>query len=108
MISTMLDYAGCDPTIIIGGMLPTIGGSNAKAGDGQYLVAEADESDGTFLLLHPTIAVVTNIEADHLDFYEGLNNIIRAFEQYLRQVPEDGFAVYCADCPCLLYTSRCV
>ncbi|MBS1348169.1 MAG: UDP-N-acetylmuramate--L-alanine ligase [Firmicutes bacterium] len=99
MISTMLDYAGCDPTIIIGGMLPTIGGSNAKAGDGQYLVAEADESDGTFLLLHPTIAVVTNIEADHLDFYEGLNNIIRAFEQYLRQVPEDGFAVYCADCP---------
>ena len=99
MISTMLDFAGCDPTIIIGGMLPTIGGSNAKAGDGKYLVAEADESDGTFLLLHPTIAVVTNVEADHLDFYEGLNDIIRAFEQYLRQVPEDGFAVYCADCP---------
>lgn len=99
MIATMLDHAGCDPTVIIGGMLPTIGGSNAKAGDGKYLVAEADESDGTFLLLHPTIAVVTNIEADHLDFYEGLPHIIRAFEQYLRQVPDNGFAVYCADCP---------
>lgn len=98
MISTMLDFAGCDPTIIIGGMLPAIGGGNAKAGQGKYLVAEADESDGTFLLLHPTIAVVTNIEADHLDFYSDLNDIIVAFEKYLRQVPEDGFAVYCADC----------
>ncbi len=99
MIATMLDCAGYDPTVIIGGMLPAIGGGNAKAGQGQYLVAEADESDGTFLLLHPTIAVVTNIEADHLDFYSDLNDIIVAFEQYFRQVPGDGFAVYCADCP---------
>jgi UDP-N-acetylmuramate--alanine ligase len=99
MISTMLDYAGCDPTIIIGGMLPAIGGGNAKAGSGKYLVAEADESDGTFLLLQPTIVVVTNVEADHLDYYHDLNRIILAFEQYFRQVPEDGFAVYCADCP---------
>lgn len=99
MLATMLDFAGIDPTIIIGGMLPTIGGGNAKAGQGKYLVAEADESDGTFLLLHPTVAVITNIEADHLDFYNDINNIITAFEQYLQQVPEDGFAVYCADCP---------
>ena len=98
MISTMLESAGCDPTIVIGGMLDSIGG-NAKAGDGKYLIAEADESDGTFLVLYPTVAVVTNIEADHLDHYENLDNIITAFAQYFRQIPEDGFSVYCADCP---------
>lgn len=98
MIATMLDEAGCDPTIIIGGMLNGLG-VNAKAGDGKYLVAEADESDGTFLILHPTVAVVTNIEADHLDHYGDLEHIIEAFAQYFRQVPQDGFAVYCADCP---------
>lgn len=97
MISTMLDSAGWEPTIVIGGMLPAIGG-NAKAGRGKYLVAEADESDGTFLMLHPAIAVVTNIEADHLDYYHDLAHIIGAFEQYFRQVPPDGFIVYCADC----------
>ncbi|MBQ1502199.1 MAG: UDP-N-acetylmuramate--L-alanine ligase [Firmicutes bacterium] len=98
MIATMLEEAGCDPTIIIGGMLNTMGG-NAKAGDGKYLVAEADESDGTFLMLYPTVAVVTNIEADHLDHYKNLDNIVAAFGQYFRQVPPEGFAVYCADCP---------
>ena len=89
MIATMLEAAGCDPTVIIGGMLSTIGG-NAKAGEGPNLVAEADESDGTFLLLLPKIAVVTNIEADHLDYYHDLDSIVEAFGQYLRQVPEDG------------------
>ncbi|MEG2212390.1 MAG: UDP-N-acetylmuramate--L-alanine ligase [Clostridiales bacterium] len=87
MIATMLEFAGEDPTIIIGGMLPSIGGSNAKAGSGLHLVAEADESDGTFLLLHPAIAVITNIDSDHLDHYDNLDNIIAAFEQYLRQLP---------------------
>ncbi|MDO4580971.1 MAG: UDP-N-acetylmuramate--L-alanine ligase [Bacillota bacterium] len=98
MIATMLEYADQQPTIIIGGMLPAIGGGNAKAGLGRHLVAEADESDGTFLLLRPAIAVVTNIEADHLDYYHNFDNIVSAFAQYLRQVPEQGFAVVCADC----------
>jgi UDP-N-acetylmuramate--alanine ligase len=98
MIATMLELCGCDPTVVIGGMLPLIGG-NAKAGHGPYLVAEADESDGTFLLLKPEIAVVTNIESDHLDYYHDLHQIKEAFAQYLRQLPKSGFAVLCADCP---------
>ena len=100
MIATMLEKNGCDPTVVIGGMLPVIGG-NAKAGDGPSLVAEADESDGTFLLLMPKIAVITNIEADHLDYYHDLDAIVEAFAQYLRQVPEDGFSVVCSDCEIL-------
>ena len=99
MIATMLERCGCDPTVIIGGMLPAIGGSNARAGDGPDLVAEADESDGTFLLLHPHIAVVTNIEPDHLDHYGSFDKIKEAFEQYFRQIPEGGFSVVCFDCP---------
>ena len=106
MIATMLEGCGCDPTVIIGGMLPTIGGSNAKAGDGPTLVAEADESDGTFLLLLPKIAVVTNIEADHLDYYHDLDAVVAAFTQYLRQVPPDGFSVVCLDDPILEKLSR--
>ncbi|MBR2783925.1 MAG: UDP-N-acetylmuramate--L-alanine ligase [Firmicutes bacterium] len=99
MIATMLLHCQQDPTVIIGGMLPVIGGSNARAGDGPVLVAEADESDGTFLLLHPNIAVVTNIEADHLDHYGDFEHIKAAFEQYFRQIPADGFSVVCLDCP---------
>lgn len=98
MIATMLELCGCQPTVIIGGMLPLIE-SNAKAGDGPYLVAEADESDGTFLLLNPEMAVVTNIESDHLDHYQDLQQIKEAFAQYLHQLPPSGFAVLCTDCP---------
>jgi UDP-N-acetylmuramate--alanine ligase len=98
MIATMLEYAGLDPTVVIGGTLPQIG-SNAKAGSGRYLVAEADESDGTFLLLYPKVAVITNIEADHLDYYVNLDNIMKAFGQYIAQLPPDGLAVVNIDCP---------
>ncbi|MCL2496598.1 MAG: UDP-N-acetylmuramate--L-alanine ligase [Clostridiales bacterium] len=98
MIAAMLELSGREPTIIIGGMLPIIA-SNAKAGAGPYLVAEADESDGTFLLLNPEIAVVTNIEIDHLDHYHSLDDIKKSFAQYLFQIPATGFAVVCADCP---------
>src|SRR5260221_273446 len=69
MIATILDRAGFDPTIVVGGLLNTIG-SNARLGKGEYFVLEADESDRSFLLLTPAIAVVTNIEADHLDHYK--------------------------------------
>jgi len=98
MIAAMLELSGREPTIIIGGMLPIIA-SNAKAGAGPFLVAEADESDGTFLLLKPEIAVITNIEVDHLDHYHSLDDIKKSFAQYLRQIPPAGFAVVCADCP---------
>jgi len=96
MISLMLEKLGTDPTIIIGGELHDIGG-NAKLGSGEYLVAEADESDGSFLKLAPKIAVVTNIEDDHMDFYGTIENIVDAFKQFLQQLTEGSLAVLCAD-----------
>ena len=100
MISLCLGDAGFDPTIIIGGELKNIGG-NAKYGHGEFFIAEADESDGSFLKLNPYIAVVSNIEDDHLDYYETIENIARAFRQYIRNVNPDGFSVMCADDPLL-------
>ncbi|MCR6544481.1 UDP-N-acetylmuramate--L-alanine ligase [Dehalobacterium formicoaceticum] len=96
MISLMLEINGLDPTIIIGGVLKQIG-SNAKLGLGKYLVAEADESDGSFLKLFPKMAVITNIENDHLDYYRSVQNIVTAFVQFVEQLPQDGFAVICLD-----------
>ena len=78
MLGVALDHAGISPTIIIGGEVDVLGG-NAKLGKGEYLVSEADESDGSFLKLRPHIAVVTNIEDDHLDHYGTLANIRKAF-----------------------------
>jgi len=98
MISLVLEKNGWDPTVIVGGELTDIGG-NAKLGEGQYLVAEADESDGSFLKYHPFIAVVTNIEDDHLDHYGTRENIERAFLQFLSQVAPQGMAVLCLDDP---------
>jgi len=97
MIALMLERSGVDPTIIIGGELEYIGG-NAKLGQGKYLVAEADESDGSFLNLSPKIAVVTNIENDHMDYYGTMENILKTFREFLlRLSPQDGFAVLCFD-----------
>lgn len=96
MISLMLETNDYDPTIIIGGDLKQIG-SNAKLGLGKYLVAEADESDGSFLKLFPKMAVITNIENDHLDYYRSVKNIVTAFEHFVEQLPEDGLAVICLD-----------
>lgn len=96
MIALMMEKLGEDPTIIIGGELHDIGG-NAKLGAGEYIVAEADESDGSFLKLAPVIAVVTNIEEDHMDFYGTIENIVDAFKQFLAKLPADGLAVLCAD-----------
>src|SRR5499427_7140345 len=98
MIATVLDRAGHDPTVVVGGLLNTIG-SNARLGKGEFIVLEADESDRSFLLLSPTIAVVTNIEADHLDQYRDLEDIKSAFASFINKVPFYGAAVLCLDEP---------
>ena len=98
MIATILDRAGYDPTIVVGGRLNTIG-SNARLGKGDYIVLEADESDRSFLLLSPTLAVVTNIEADHLDQYKDLEDIQNAFLSFVNKVPFYGAAILCLDDP---------
>jgi len=97
MISLVMERCGQDPTYIIGGEIINLG-SNAKAGKGDYVVAEADESDGTFLQYHPYIGIVTNIEADHLEHYDGdFNKLKQAYAQFLSQVQPEGKAVICAD-----------
>jgi UDP-N-acetylmuramate--alanine ligase len=98
MIATILDRAGFDPTIVVGGLLNTIG-SNARLGKGNFIVLEADESDRSFLLLSPTLAVVTNIEPDHLDNYKDLEDIQAAFLTFVNKVPFYGAAILCLDEP---------
>lgn len=98
LIATIMAKAGLDPTLVIGGRVNSLG-CNAKLGQGEFLVAEADESDGSFLMLNPTIAVVTTIDREHLDFYRDLEQIQSAFTQFLSKVPFYGFTVVCADEP---------
>lgn len=98
MMAMVLTHAGIDPTAVIGGKLDAIG-SNAKLGRGKFLVAEADESDGSFMHLSPTIAVVTNIDEDHLDFYSGIDEIREIFVDFVNKVPFYGRAVLCLDDP---------
>ncbi|OCT14926.1 UDP-N-acetylmuramate--L-alanine ligase [Paenibacillus pectinilyticus] len=97
MIALVMEICGTDPTYIIGGEIMNVG-SNAKAGKGEYVVAEADESDGTFLQYHPTMALVNNIEADHLENYNGdFENLKKAYAQFLSQVRPGGKAIVCHD-----------
>lgn len=97
MISVVLEHAKVDPTIIIGGFVDYLDG-NAKLGKSDYLVAEADESDGSFLKFYPHISVVTNIEDDHMDHYGSMENIIKAFVQFIQNLDkENGLAVLCFD-----------
>jgi UDP-N-acetylmuramate--alanine ligase len=98
LISTILAAGGLDPTVVIGGRLNSIG-SNARLGQGDFLVAEADESDGSFLKLMPTIAVVTNIDPEHLDYYKGIDEIKEAFLGFVHKIPFFGLAVLCLDHP---------
>ena len=98
LIGHLLERAGLDPTVIVGGRLKKIG-SNALLGKGDYLVAEADESDGSFLDLSPRIAVITNIDREHLDHYKSLLHVRRAFAKFMRRVPFYGLAVVCGDDP---------
>jgi UDP-N-acetylmuramate--alanine ligase len=96
MVASVLAQAGLDPTIVIGGRLNSLG-FNARLGKGDFLVAEADESDGSFLKLSPTIAVVTTIDEEHLDFYRDLDHIKETFLQFVNKVPFYGAAVLCLD-----------
>ncbi|MFP3870119.1 MAG: UDP-N-acetylmuramate--L-alanine ligase, partial [Syntrophobacteria bacterium] len=96
MVGTVMAQGGLDPTVVIGGQL-NVWGTNAKLGQGEFLVAEADESDGTFLLYSPTISVVTNIDTEHLDFYENLDRIKETFLEYINKIPFYGLAVLCLE-----------
>ncbi len=98
MIAQVLSQAGLDPTIVIGGRLGILG-SNAKLGKGDYLVAEADESDGSFLMLSPTLAVITNIDREHLDHYKDIEEIRAAFVDFANKVPFYGSVFACMDDP---------
>lgn len=96
LLASIFDEADLDPTVIIGGRLNAYG-SNARLGEGRYLIAEADESDGSFLCLLPITTVVTNVDADHLDFYDGIEAIDDAFVQFMNQIPFYGVNVVCGD-----------
>ncbi len=96
MISHILNTAGLDPTVIIGGLLKGLD-TNALHGSGEFIVAEADESDGSFLKYAPAIAAVTNIDLEHLDFYEGIEDIKDKFIQFVNSVPFYGLAILCLD-----------
>ena len=89
LIATVLAEGGMDPTMVIGGRLNSLG-SNARLGGGDFLVAEADESDGSFLMLSPTVAVVTNIDPEHLDHYKDMQNLKEAFLRFVEKIPFYG------------------
>ena len=96
MVAHILDRAGLDPTVVIGGLLKHLN-TNALQGKGDYIVAEADESDGSFLKYTPAIAAVTNIDLEHLDYYTGIEDIKSKFKQFINSVPFYGLAVVCLD-----------
>lgn len=96
MISSVLAYGGFDPTIVVGGRVKSLG-TNAHLGNGKFMVVEADESDGSFLMLSPVIAVVTNIDEEHLDHYQSIDTLEHAFSEFLNKVPFYGLAVICLD-----------
>ena len=98
MVAAILDAAGFDPTVVNGGIINAYG-ANAKVGEGDWIVVEADESDGTFLRLRPTVAVVTNIDPEHLDHYETFEAVKRAFADFVGSIPFYGFAAVCTDDP---------
>jgi UDP-N-acetylmuramate--alanine ligase len=98
LVATVLRNAGLDPTVVVGGKVNALG-SNAKLGEGDLFVAEADESDGSFLKLTPTVGVITNVDPEHLDHYGTLDNVKDAFVQFANRIPFYGLAVLCVDHP---------
>src|SRR3712207_588062 len=98
LVATLLDAGGLDPTVINGGIINAYG-TNARMGDGQWMVVEADESDGTFLKLPADVAIVTNIDPEHLDHFKTFDAIKDAFRSFIESIPFYGFAVMCIDHP---------
>ena len=98
MVAAVLQRGGLDPTIVVGGRLQTLG-TNALLGHGRFLVAEADESDGSFLRLAPAVTVITNIDREHLDHYNDLDDIRQAFTYFANRVPFYGVSILCVDDP---------
>ncbi len=98
MLSVIFDYAGLEPTVIIGGVVDYFG-SNAKLGKSDYVIAEADESDGSFLKFKPQIGLITNIEDDHMDHYGNMENLMRAFSDYVGNIAPAGMPVLCVNHP---------
>ena len=98
MIATVLGHAGIDPTTVVGGVVDTLG-SNAKLGASDWFVTEADESDRSFLMLYPTIAVVTNIDKEHMESYKGMADVVQCFTDFVNKVPFYVAAVICLDDP---------
>ena len=99
MTATVLNHAGLDPTVVVGGRVGTLGGANARLGQSNFLVVESDESDGSFLKLAPILAVVTNIDREHLDHYSSIEEIRQAFLDFVNKVPFYGAAIVCLDDP---------
>jgi len=97
MTATVLSAGGLDPTVVVGGKVGSMGGSNARVGRSDFLVVESDESDGSFLKLSPILAVVTNIDREHLDHYPSINEIRSAFLEFVQKVPFYGAAILCLD-----------
>lgn len=98
MVAALLDAAGLDPTVVNGGIINAYG-TNAKVGDGDWIVVEADESDGSFLRLKSTVAIVTNIDPEHLDHYGDFDGVRKAFVDFVENIPFYGFAAVCLDHP---------
>jgi UDP-N-acetylmuramate--alanine ligase len=96
MTAAVLEKGNLDPTVVIGGVLKSVG-TNAMHGMGDFIVAEADESDGSFLKFSPSIAIVTNIDREHLDYYDSLNSIKKAFVNFIARVPFYGLSILCMD-----------
>ncbi|MFM8313134.1 MAG: UDP-N-acetylmuramate--L-alanine ligase, partial [Deltaproteobacteria bacterium] len=101
MISTILMEGALDPTIVVGGRMDNFGGTNARLGSGEFMVVEADESDGSFNKLSPSIAVVTNMDREHMDYYKTMSNLKKCFLSFLNKVPFYGLSVICGDDPYL-------
>lgn len=98
MVATILGHAGVDPTTVVGGVVESLG-SNAKVGKSEWFVTEADESDRSFLMLYPTIAVVTNIDKEHMESYKGMDDVVQCFTDFVNKVPFFGAAIICLDDP---------
>ena len=105
MASQLLLHAGWDPTVVVGGIMLSMG-TNARSGTGAYLVAETDESDGSFLRLFPHVAIITNIDREHLNHYQSFERLVAAFEQFVGQLSPHGTLIRCDDDPIIRRTLR--